>query len=175
MNGKSLPSTSLYSAHDPDVAHQVTAELTSLFITEDESMRLQAAENTTRFLEDQLQAAHQKLLEQEERVRVFKERHPESGSTVQVLTVLRSELQKLEDALAVARQAAQTSPDAKNMLPNKQVLLEQELDKLRALRDELRRRHTDNYPDVRALTDQGERKGPRRPEIQCSKLHVPGA
>jgi uncharacterized protein involved in exopolysaccharide biosynthesis len=117
-----------YSAHDPDVAHQVTAELTSGFIAEDESMRLQAAENTTRFLEDQLQAAHQKLLEQEERVRVFKERHPESDSTVQVLTVLRSELQKLEDALTLARQATETNPDpgAGNTLPNKQVLLEQE-------------------------------------------------
>jgi protein tyrosine kinase modulator len=147
-----------YSAHDPDVAHQVTAELTSSFITEDESMRLQAAENTTKFLEDQLQAAHHRLLEQEELVRIFKERHPESGSTVQVLTVLRSELQKLEDALALARQAAQTSPDAENTLPHKQVLLEQELDKLRALRDEHRRRHTDNHPDVRAVTQEIKEK-----------------
>jgi polysaccharide biosynthesis transport protein len=145
-----------YSAHNPDVAHQVTAELTSGFITEDESMRLQAAENTTNFLGHQLQAAHQKLLEQEERVRVFKEQHPESGSNVQVLAVLRSELQKLEDALALARQATETSPDpgAGNMLPNKEVLLEQQLDKLRAFRDVLRGRDTDNHPDVRAVTQQ---------------------
>jgi len=121
-------------------------------------MRLQAAENTTKFLEDQLQAAHQKLREQEERVRAFKERHPESGSTVQVLTVLRSELQKLEDALA--RQVTETSPDlgAGNTLPNKQVLLEQELHKLRALRDELRLRFIDNYPDVREVTQEIKEK-----------------
>src|SRR4029078_7202670 len=57
-----------YSAHDPNVAHQVTAELSGLLITEDESTRLQAAENNTRFLDTQLQAAHQKLLQQEKRV-----------------------------------------------------------------------------------------------------------
>jgi succinoglycan biosynthesis transport protein ExoP len=70
--------------------------------------------------------------------------------------VLRSKLKKLEYALALARQATETSPDpgAVNMPPNKQVLLQQELDKLRAFRDEQRGRHTDNYPDVRAVTQQ---------------------
>ena len=57
-----------YTAHDPNVVHQVTAELSGLLITEDESTRLQAAENNTRFLDTQLQAAHQKLLQQEKRV-----------------------------------------------------------------------------------------------------------
>ena len=72
--------------------------------------------------------------------------------------MLRSELQKLEDAHA--RQVTETSPDlgAGNTLPNKQVLLEQELDKLRALRDELRLRFIDNYPDVREVTQEIKEK-----------------
>ena len=64
-----------YSAHDPHVAQQVTGELTNLFISENLELRQQKSEDTTKFLEQQLETARQNLAEQEEKVRVYKDQH----------------------------------------------------------------------------------------------------
>jgi len=64
-----------YSSHDPHVAQQVTSELTNLFISENLELRQQKSEDTTKFLESQLETARQTLAEQEEKVRVFKDQH----------------------------------------------------------------------------------------------------
>ncbi len=61
-----------YSAHDPHVAQRVTSELTNLFINENLEVRQQQSEDTTRFLQTQLEAARQSLAEQEAKIRVFK-------------------------------------------------------------------------------------------------------
>jgi succinoglycan biosynthesis transport protein ExoP len=149
-----------YSAHDPNLARRVNAELTSLFMTEDENMRLQASENTTKFLEEQLQAAHQKLIEQEQAIRVFKEQHPQLGSNLQILNALRLELQNREAALKAARQlmAPSTEPTVGKVAPSKQSMLREELERLRAQRDEFRSRYKDSYPEVRTLTQQIDEK-----------------
>ena len=44
-----------YSARDPHVAQQVTSELTNLFINENLEVRQQQSEDTTKFLESQLE------------------------------------------------------------------------------------------------------------------------
>ena len=64
-----------YSAHDPVVAQQVTSNLTNLFINENLEVRQQESEGTTKFLEDQLEAARQNLEAQEQKVREFKGQH----------------------------------------------------------------------------------------------------
>jgi uncharacterized protein involved in exopolysaccharide biosynthesis len=52
-----------YSAPDPHVAQQVTTELTNLFISENLEVREQQSEDTTKFLESQLETARQSLAE----------------------------------------------------------------------------------------------------------------
>ena len=157
-----------YSAHDPYLAHRVNAELTSLFMTEDENMRLQASENTTKFLNEQLQSAHEKLMEQEEGIRVFKEQHPQVGSNLQILNGLRLELQNREDTLKAARQltAPPSEPKGGKVAPPKQSILEQELERLRARRDELKFRYKDIYPEVRTLRQQIKEKEKALAELQ---------
>ena len=58
-----------YSASDPRVAQRVTGELTKLFIDENLEVRQHQSEDTTKFLEDQLETARQSLSEQEAKVR----------------------------------------------------------------------------------------------------------
>ena len=79
-----------YSSPDPHVAQQVTGELTNLFISENLELRQQKSEDTTKFLEQQLESARQTLAEQEEKVRVYKDQHlgelpSQLGSNVQIL------------------------------------------------------------------------------------------
>ena len=64
-----------YSSRDPHVAQQVTSELTNLFINENLEVRQQQSEDTTKFLESQLEAARKSLADQEDRIRQFKGQH----------------------------------------------------------------------------------------------------
>src|SRR5579863_1391580 len=98
-----------YSSRDPRVAQQVTTELTNLFINENLETRQQESEDTTSFLESQLEEARKTLAEQEEKVRMFKDQHPgalptEVQSNIQIMTSLQSQLQGEQDALNAARQ-----------------------------------------------------------------------
>src|ERR1700736_5880537 len=83
-----------YSAQDPHVAQQVTGELTNLFISENLELRQQKSEDTTKFLEQQLETARQTLAEQEEKVRLYKDQHlgelpSQLTSNVQILSGLQ--------------------------------------------------------------------------------------
>lgn len=64
-----------YSARNPRLAQQVTAELTELFISEDSKVRQQESEGTTDFLEKQLEDARESLSEQEAKVQQFEGQH----------------------------------------------------------------------------------------------------
>ena len=64
-----------YSSRDPHVAQQVTSELTNLFINENLEVRQQQSEDTTTFLESQLETARKTLSDQEEKIREFKGQH----------------------------------------------------------------------------------------------------
>jgi polysaccharide chain length determinant protein (PEP-CTERM system associated) len=161
-----------FSARDPHVAQQVTGQLTNLFISENLELRQQKSEDTTKFLEQQLESARQNLAEQEEKVRVYKDQHlgelpSQLGSNVQILSGLQSQLQNEEDGLNADRQqnaylqsmleqsrALQRAPKTENGTPVGIPALDEELEKLRAQLADLSSHYTDRHPDVRKLKDQ---------------------
>jgi polysaccharide biosynthesis transport protein len=161
-----------YTSRNPHIAQQVTGELTNLFINENLEVRQQQSEDTTNFLESQLQAARESLAAQEEKIRVFKAQYPgelpgQLASNLQILSGLQSQLQSEEDALNAAKQQhvyLQTLADQYRNLqtPSKSgegnavglPALDQELDKLKAQLADLSSRYTDRHPDVRKLKEQ---------------------
>src|SRR5580698_2271230 len=161
-----------FSARDPRVAQQVTGELTNLFISENLELRQQKSEDTTKFLEQQLESARQNLAEQEEKVRVYKDQHlgelpSQLTSNVQILSGLQSQLQNEQDGLNADRQQ---NAYLQSMLAESRTLqattkggdgapvgipaLDQQLDKLKAQLADLLSHYTDRHPDVRKVKDE---------------------
>jgi len=98
-----------YASRDPKLAQQATSELANLFITENLEQRQERSQNTTKFLEDQLDQARAKLAAQEAKLRVFKDQHlgelpTQTQSNLQILTGLQSQLQANQDSLNRAKQ-----------------------------------------------------------------------
>ncbi len=162
-----------YSSRDPRLAQQVTSELTNLFINENVEVRQQRSEDTTNFLESQLETARKSLSDQEEKVREFKGQHVgempgQLASNLQILSGLQSQLQNEQDSLNAARQQhvyLQTLADQYRALQGTSKssdgtttgglpALDQELEKLKAQLADLRSRYTDRHPDVRKVTEQ---------------------
>jgi len=162
-----------YSSRDPRLAQRVTSELTNLFISENLEVRQQQSEDTTKFLEGQLETARKTLSDQEEKIREFKGQHvgelpAQVGSNLQILAGMQAQLQTEEDALNTAKQqrvyletlvnqyrSLQGSPKnegggAVAGLP----ALDEELDKLRAQLADLSSHYTDRHPDVRKVEEQ---------------------
>ncbi len=100
-----------YSARTPELAQQITAELTSLFINADVRSREQFSLNTTEFLGRQLDVAANLLGAQEAAIRDFKMRHvgelaAQQQSNLELLAGLEAQAQHERDALGQARQQA---------------------------------------------------------------------
>jgi polysaccharide chain length determinant protein (PEP-CTERM system associated) len=160
-----------YTAPNPSVAQQVTSKLTTLFINENLEVRQQASEDTTKFLESQLDTARQSLTQQEQRVRDFKGQHvgelpTQVESNLQILSGLQSQLQNQEDGLNSTRQqrvyletllnqyrAFQASSKAPDGARTTLASVDEELDKLRTELNDLKSSYKDQYPEVRALKD----------------------
>ena len=160
-----------YSSRDPRVAQQVTSELTNLFITENLEARQEQSENTTQFLQSQLEEARSSLAAQEAKVREFKEQHlgdlpGQLQSNLQILSGLQSQLGAEQDALNRAKQQSvylesllgqyrtiQRSTRTGNSAVGLPVL-DQELDKLKAQLADLSSHYTDRHPDVRKIKEQ---------------------
>jgi polysaccharide chain length determinant protein (PEP-CTERM system associated) len=161
-----------YSSRDPHLAQQVTSELTNLFINENLEVRQQQSEDTTKFLENQLEAARKTLSDQEDKIRQFKGEHPgelptQVGSNLQILAGLQSQLQTEEDALNTAKQqrvyletlvgqyrSLQGTPKSSGSAPGGLPAVNEELEKLRAQLADLQSHYTDRHPDVRKLKQQ---------------------
>jgi len=163
-----------YMSRNPHLAQQVTSEITNLFINENLEVRQQQSEDTTKFLENQLETARQNLAQQEDKVRQFKGQHVgempgQLASNLQILSGLQSQLQSAEDALNAAKQqrvylqamadqyrGLQTS--TKSSEPGVPAVglaaVNQELDRLNAQLADLRAHYTDRHPDVRKLKEQ---------------------
>jgi polysaccharide biosynthesis transport protein len=161
-----------YSSRDPHLAQQVTSELTNLFINENLEVRQQQSEDTTKFLESQLETARKTLSDQEDKIRQFKALHPgelpaQVGSNLQILAGLQSQLQAEEDSLNAAKQqrvyletlasqyrslqgTSKNTGGAAIGLP----AVNDELEKLRAQLADLSSHYTDRHPDVRKLKQQ---------------------
>ncbi len=161
-----------YSNRDPRLAQQATSELANLLITENLEQRQGRSENTTRFLQDQLDQARGKLAEQEARVRAFKDKHigelpSQTQSNLQILGGLQTQLQAQEDSLNRARQQ---NTYLESLLSQYRTLdrgskaseggpvglgaIDKELDRLRAQLADLGSRYTDKHPDVRKTREQ---------------------
>jgi len=161
-----------YSSHDPHLAQQVTSELTNLFISENLEVRQHQSEDTTNFLEGQLETARKTLSDQEEKIREFKGQHvgelpAQVGSNLQILAGMQSQLQTEEDALNTANQqrvyletlvnqyrSLQGSPKTDGAAPVGLPAIDAELDKLRAQLADLSSHYTERHPDVRKLKEQ---------------------
>jgi polysaccharide biosynthesis transport protein len=162
-----------YSSPDPHQAQQVTSELTNLFINENLEVRQQQSEDTTKFLESQLESARKTLSDQEEKIREFKGQHvgelpAQVGSNLQILSGIQSQLQTEEDALNTAKQQRVYLETLVNQYRSLQgtpkttggsatvglPAIDEELEKLRAQLTDLRSHYTDRHPDVRKLKEQ---------------------
>jgi len=161
-----------YLSQDPHTAQRVTSELTNLFISENLEVRQQQSEDTTKFLESQLETARKTLSDQEEKIREFKGQHvgqlpAQVGSNLQILAGLQSQLQAEEDALNTAKQQRvylETLVSQYRSVPGLPKLdggapvglpaLDAELDKLRAQLADLSAHYTDRHPDVRKVKEE---------------------
>jgi polysaccharide chain length determinant protein (PEP-CTERM system associated) len=167
-----------YASHNPSTAQQITSELTNLFINENLEVRQQQSEDTTKFLESQLETARKNLEQQEDRIRQFKGQHVgempgQLASNLQILSGLQSQLQSQEDALNAARQQhvyLQTLADQYRSWKSE----DQELDKLKAELADLSSHYTDQHPDVRKLKERIAETEKMRDQLMAS-LKTKGA
>jgi succinoglycan biosynthesis transport protein ExoP len=158
-----------YIAHDPQVAQQVTSELTDLFIDENLKARQQASEDTTKFIENQLETARTTLAEQEAKVRDFEGKHEgelptQQATNLQILSGLQAQLQNEQDALNNAKQqgvyyealleqyrSMSNTSGTVDGHPATLPAIEQQLTTLRAQLTNLSSHYSDRYPDVQNL------------------------
>ncbi|HYU46709.1 MAG TPA: XrtA system polysaccharide chain length determinant [Terriglobales bacterium] len=162
-----------YLSRDPKMAQRATNELANLFITENLEQRQRRSENTTEFLEQQLDQARQKLAEQEARVREFKDKHigelpTQTQGNLQILAGLQSQLQAQEDSLNRAKQqntylesllSQYRAMDRSGVKPGDNTpsglaAIDRELDRLKAQLADLSSHYTDKHPDVRKTKEQ---------------------
>jgi polysaccharide chain length determinant protein (PEP-CTERM system associated) len=173
-----------YENRDPKMAQAATAELANLFITENLEQRQKRAENTTSFLEDQLEQARAKLAQQEAKVRVFKDQHlgelpTQTQSNLQILAGVQSQVQANQDSLNRAKQqntylesllnqyraTGQGSKPGETAGPVGLAAIDKELDQLKAQLADLTSHYTDKHPDVRKTKEQIARTEKMRERI----------
>jgi polysaccharide biosynthesis transport protein len=168
-----------YTAPDPHIAQQVTSELTNLFIDENLKVQQQESENTTQFIESQLETARASLADQDAKVRAFQAAHEgelptEEQANLQVLSGLQSQLQNEQDALNAAKQQSvyhqslieqyhamngarrsMVSGSASGQeVPTGLEAIDRQLDTLKSKLQDLKTRYTDQYPEVQQVKDE---------------------
>jgi len=161
-----------YVNRDPKMAQAATAELANLFITENLEQRQKRSENTTSFLQDQLDQARAKLTAQEAKLRVFKDQHlgelpTQTQSNLQILAGLQSQVQANQDSLNRAKQQNTYLESLINQYravdhgskpgtggPVGLAEIDKELDQLKAQLADLTSHYTDKHPDVRKTREQ---------------------
>jgi succinoglycan biosynthesis transport protein ExoP len=172
-----------YLARDPHIAQKVTRELTDLFINENLEVREQQSEDTTKFLESQLDAARQSLADQDARIRLFKGEHvgdlpTQQASNLEILGGTQAQLQNAQEGLSTARQqqvylqtlisqyhslqgTSKTGDGTSSDLP----AIDKELDRLRSELADLTAKYTDRYPDVEKVRAQITRTEKTRSDL----------
>jgi polysaccharide chain length determinant protein (PEP-CTERM system associated) len=161
-----------YASRDPKMAQAATAELANLFITENLEQRQERSENTTKFLEDQLDQARIKLEAQEAKLRQFKDQHlgelpTQNQANLQILTGLQTQVQTNEDSLNRAKQQNAYLESLINQYrtmdsgtksveggPVGLAEIDKQLDQLKAQLADLTSHYTDKHPDVRKTREQ---------------------
>jgi polysaccharide chain length determinant protein (PEP-CTERM system associated) len=162
-----------YTSVDPATAQKVTARLASMFIEENIRERGNLAENTSVFLESQLEEAKVRLQEQEKKLEIYRRANtgelPSQLSTnlqgiqngwMQVQNINESMNRAKERRLLIERELADLIPatpsaeGSESSTPPLSVVLlpsEQPLAEAKARLEEYRLRYTPNHPDIRAL------------------------
>lgn len=171
-----------YTARDPKTAQAVTTELKDVFINENLKVRQRESEGTTKFIEEQLEAARVRLSEQEAKVRAYESGHEgvlpvQQTSNLQILAGIQTQLQNEQDSLNQSKQqrvylqaiidqnrAARGAVRADGT-PTGLAQVDQQLDKLRAELVDMSSRYTDQYPDVVKLKEQIARTERLRDEL----------
>lgn len=161
-----------YTASDPHVAQAVASRLTNLFIDENLKVRQQQSEDTTHFLQGQLDQARSSLAAQEAKIRAFQSAHegelPDQQTTnLQILSGLQQQYQNEQQALNTARQqkiyfqtmvdqyrAMDRSPVAPDGTSGGLAAIDEQLQTMRTQLAQLRAQYTDSYPDVVQLKEQ---------------------
>jgi polysaccharide chain length determinant protein (PEP-CTERM system associated) len=154
----------LFTASDPHTAQQVCADITSLFTGADLRAKADAAQGTTDFLSEQLDAAKHSLDDQDAKLAAFQSQHigmlPEDeGNNVNILGTLNTQLEASTGSLSQMDQqksymeamlASQTQPVAQTpagaSLPAQ--TQEAQLQDLLAQQADLTSRYTAENPDV---------------------------
>jgi polysaccharide biosynthesis transport protein len=164
-----------YSSASPRVAQQIAGQLTSLFIEENLKDRTQQSEDTTSFLQAQLDEARKSLAEQEQRIREFKGKYlgalpTELPSNLNILSGLQGRLQQELQAINQSQQQTlylETLLDQYRSIqlgvkegstdPAVPPALDQELAKLKAQLAGVQTQYTERHPDYRRLKEQIDR------------------
>ena len=154
-----------YVNKNPQLAQQVTNELTSLFIDTSVRHSAEASQQTTEFLQHQLELARKDLDDQETKLKQFKSEYlgqlPEQlQSNLQILSGLQNRLQAateaqnraeqqrvlLQSMLSQYKSAQDTATNAD--VPVSPVAIEKQLAALHQELTELQAKYTDKHPDV---------------------------
>ena len=160
-----------YSGSNAQLVQQVTSRLTSLFIEENLRAREQQSENTTEFLDNQLQEARTKLEQQEAQLKQFKAQNVgqlpgELQSNLQILSGLQSRLEQANEGLNRSEQQKLYLTSLLNSYRDTPEMavgpggttnpldVDAELARLRAQLEEYRSRYTDEHPAVVQLRSQ---------------------
>jgi succinoglycan biosynthesis transport protein ExoP len=175
-----------YASRDPKMAQQATSELANLFIAENLEQRQERSENTTKFLQDQLDQARTKLAAQEAKLRVFKDQHlgelpNQTQSNLQILAGLQSQVQANQESLNRAKQQNAYLESLINQYramdsgskpggggptgPTGLAEIDKELDQLKERLADLSSHYTDKHPDVRKTREQIARTEQMRERI----------
>lgn len=147
---------------DPRLAQEVCTSITSMFIEENLKSRQSRSEETTQFLEQQLQDSKKNLDEQDSKLAAFQSRYmgslpDEANTNINLLNNLTSQL----DASTEAISRAQQEKSLNQSMLSQQVAawqatktgqnpdtVQQQLTALESQLTSLQARYTDDYPDV---------------------------
>jgi polysaccharide chain length determinant protein (PEP-CTERM system associated) len=163
-----------YSSADPKTALKVTERLAALYIEENLRDREKLADNTSSFLESQLQDAKRRLLEQERKLEDYRHRYAGQlpsqlqgnlqsvqSAQMQVQALVEAMNRARERRLLVERQLADaqalpadvTLPGGRTLSPEDPAALgaAQQLEAARARLEAARLRYTADHPDVLEL------------------------
>ena len=173
-----------YSAASPLLAQQVNRELTSLFVDQHVKVQQQLSENTTAFLEGQVEDARAKMAVQEANLAAFKSRHlgelpTQLESNVQILAGLEAQLQSNQRGLDAAKQqklyfesllqqyqSVRASAGAgEATAPTVQELEKQQIE-MRVRLEDFRSHYTDEHPDIIALKEKIARNEELKKQIE---------
>ncbi len=162
-NAQGLPGFSIRVTFDePNIAQQICATVSSMFLDENLRVRQHQAERTTDFLTDQVETAKAKLDEQDGKLAAFQRAHlgslpDDQGMNLNVLGGLASQLDAATQAMSRAQQdkafaesslAQQRAAWQATLNGRQPATQEQQIADMVAQLAALKSKYTDDHPDV---------------------------